>query len=265
MSSKVAMLSILVLCAALSGCIGENESTELEKRISELESENESLRDQLNNTTAELEERIDALETQIEQLVAVPLVFQYSNVTLHIYHGDSFADAQSHWNITIELNHTAAPMHADNFHKHSLAGNYNNSTFHRIINDFMIQGGDFENHDGTGGYAADWYSICNGQTSNDEAGCPQNDWNVPDEADNGLKHYSCTISMAKTSAPNTGGSQFFLMPDDISHHDWLDGVHTVFGKITSGCEHVTTISEVATGQGDSPVIPVVIYEAIVSE
>ena len=45
------------------------------------------------------------------------------------------------------------------------------------------------------------------------------------------------ISMAKTSQPNTAGSQFFLMPDDIDHHAWLDGVHTVFGEITDGCEH----------------------------
>ena len=67
--------------------------------------------------------------------------------------------------------------------------------------------------------------------------------------------------MAKTSQPNTGGSQFFLMPDDIDQHTWLDGVHTVFGDITYGCEHVTSISEVTTGSGDRPVMPVIIYEA----
>jgi len=186
----------------------------------------------------------------------------YSNVTLEIFHGDSLEDAQAFWNVTIELNHSAAPKHADNFRKHSLDGNYDMSTFHRIIDDFMVQGGDFENHDGTGGYAADWYGICNGKAKDNKSQCPnQSDWNVPDEADNGLKHYACTISMAKTSAPDTGGSQFFLMPDDITQHSWLDGVHTVFGKITSGCEHVTTISEVATGQGDRPVTPVIIYKA----
>ncbi len=54
--------------------------------------------------------------------------------------------------------------------------------------------------------------------------------------------------MAKTSMPNTGGSQFFIIPED-STPSWLDGVHTVFGTVTSGCEHITTISEVATEQG----------------
>ena len=71
--------------------------------------------------------------------------------------------------------------------------------------------------------------------------------------------------MAKTSQANTGGSQFFLMPDDISHHSHLDGVHTVFGEITQGCEHVTAISEVATSGNDRPVLPVMIFSATVLE
>ena len=71
--------------------------------------------------------------------------------------------------------------------------------------------------------------------------------------------------MAKTSMPNTGGSQFFLMPDDINQHSWLDGQHTVFGTITSGCEHVTTLSEVAVDSSDRPVLPVVIHTATASD
>ena len=70
--------------------------------------------------------------------------------------------------------------------------------------------------------------------------------------------------MAKTSAPHTGGSQFFLIPSD-STPTWLDGVHTVFGEITDGCEHVTTISEVETGSNDRPVVPVIITSATVVE
>ena len=188
----------------------------------------------------------------------------YSNVTMNIYLGESLEDSTANYSITIRINHTAAPIHADNIVKHVQAGNYDMSTFHRIIDDFMIQGGDFENHDGSGGYAADWYGYCNGQSATDSASCDQNDWTIPDEADNGLKHYPCVISMAKTSSPNTGGSQFFLTPDDINQHTWLDGVHTVFGDITEGCEHVTTISQVSTGQGDKPITPVVIYSATVN-
>ena len=61
--------------------------------------------------------------------------------------------------------------------------------------------------------------------------------------------------MAKTSPPHTGGSQFFLIPED-STPDWLDGVHTVFGDISDGCEHITSISEVQTDNNDRPNNPV---------
>ena len=187
-----------------------------------------------------------------------------SEVTLEIYHGESLIDATANYTVVIELDHVNAPFHADNFRNHTLEGNYNDVTFHRIIDDFMIQGGDFQNNDGTGGYAAKWYGVCNGQFMNGSDCSNSESYNVPDEADNGLDHLSCTISMAKTSYPNTGGSQFFIIPED-STPDWLNGVHTVFGTVTSGCEHITTISEVETGQGDRPVLPVVIHTATASE
>ncbi|MBP66408.1 MAG: hypothetical protein CMA67_04030, partial [Euryarchaeota archaeon] len=82
-------------------------------------------------------------------------------------------------------------------------------------------------------------------------------WTLGDEADNGRIHTPCVISMAKTSPPHTGGSQFFLVPED-STPNHLDGVHTVFGKISSGCDIVTDISEVLTGQQDKPVYDVTI-------
>jgi len=184
----------------------------------------------------------------------------YSNITLNIFHGENLENATANYTIKIMLNHEAAPIHTDNMRKHVIAGNYNMTHFHRIIDNFMIQGGDFENHDGTGGYAADWYGYCNGQLANNQNACDQSSWTIPDEADNGLLHNSCVISMAKTSNPNTGGSQFFIVPED-SQPDWLDGVHTVFGEITEGCEHVTTISEVTTGASDRPIPPVMIYSA----
>ena len=155
--------------------------------------------------------------------------------------------------ITIELYPTDAPDHVDNFKTLINDGDYDNTIFHRIINGFMIQGGDFTNQDGTGGHAGAFYGYCNGQLSEDStcSGAGNSAWTVPDEADNGRVHDACTISMAKTSAPHTGGSQFFLIPED-SAPDWLDGVHTVFGSITDGCEHVTSISDVPTGQNDLP-------------
>ena len=128
----------------------------------------------------------------------------------------------------------------------------------------MIQGGDFQNNTGTGGYAADWYGICNGTRIANQSDCPnQEDWNIPDEANNGLTHLPCTISMAKTADPNTGGSQFFLIPSDIDHLDWLDGIHTVFGEVIEGCDHITTLSQVETGEMDRPAVTVVIFSATV--
>ena len=200
----------------------------------------------------------DAIDYLVQDTDVSPVV------AMEIYHGESLENALSVHNIEIELDLNAAPIHTDNFIKHVQAGNYNGATFHRIIDDFMIQGGDFENGDGTGGYAYEWYGYCYGQAMNSSAECPNSTlYTVPDEADNGLVHTSCKVSMAKTSAPNTGGSQFFIMPGDISQHTWLDGVHTVFGEVTSGCNSITLLSEVQTGNSDMPSIPVVINSATI--
>ena len=175
--------------------------------------------------------------------------------------GDDWGD------IVIQLNHAAAPVHANNFALLSTMGCYDNIIFHRVIDDFMIQTGDFTNGDGTGGHASKWFGYCNGDDTVSEADCSPDSYTIPDEADNGLLHEVCTISMAKTSAANTGGSQFFLIPEDSNNGDgpdWLDGVHTVFGEVVHGCDVVKAISETETGQNDRPVTDVVIVQAVPS-
>ena len=166
--------------------------------------------------------------------------------------------------VMLSLDRDAAPNHVDNFVKLAQRGDYDNTPFHRVIDDFMIQGGDFTNGDGTGGHAAEFYGYCDGTETAVECSNPTS-FTLPDEADNGLLHQPCTISMAKTSQPNTGGSQFFLIPED-STPDWLDGQHTVFGEITSGCSFVTNISEVETGgqQGSTPSNPVTLVSVVIS-
>ncbi|MBJ64803.1 MAG: hypothetical protein CMB55_08435 [Euryarchaeota archaeon] len=180
------------------------------------------------------------------------LYFEYRDVVVEVTHNGAS------YEFTIQLNYTASPKHAENFGMHVEEGNYDQTIFHRIIDGFMIQGGDFTNFDGTGGNAAKFYGYCNGLASDDSScnGIGQSRWTVPDEVDNGLQHLPCTISMAKTNVPNTGGSQFFIIPED-STPSWLDGVHTVFGIITEGCESITAISKVQT-QNDKPVNDVVI-------
>jgi len=196
------------------------------------------------------------------------LVLSMINVANRAGTTTDIVDLELTWNggansgtVTIELYPDDAPIHVENFKLLVENGDYDGTIFHRVIGDneqtpafdpFMIQGGDFTNGDGTGGHAAKWFGYCNGESMT-ESECTQGEaaYTIPDEADNGLNHEECTISMAKTSADNTGGSQFFLIPKE-STPNWLDGQHTVFGEITSGCDHVSSIAEVATGANDRP-------------
>ena len=187
------------------------------------------------------------------------LVLAMINVVNRADTTTDIVDLQLRWNggansgtVTIELYPDSAPIHVENFKLLVQNGDYDGTVFHRVIDDFMIQGGDFTDGNGQGGHAAKWFGYCNGDDGVSEADCQQDRYTIPDEADNGLDHEPCTISMAKTSAPHTGGSQFFLIPSD-STPTWLDGVHTVFGEVTSGCNHVTAISGVETGSNDRPV------------
>ena len=218
------LLFIILLSSSISGCTGE-----------------------IDEATGEDEEG---------GAIIVMAKVMYSDARLDVSHGEE------NYEILLRLNHTAAPNHADNFRSHILQGNYDGVDFHRIIDDFVIQGGDFENRDGTGGFAANWYGWCNGVPI-PIGECSEENYTVPDEVDSGLRHYSCTISMAHAGS-NTGGSQFFLVPGDVSHLHWLDGVHTVFGDVVGGCDYVTTLSGTETNS-DRPIVPVTISSAEVSE
>jgi len=224
MKKSAYLLFIILLSSSISGCTGE-----------------------IDEATGEDEEG---------GAIIVMAKVMYSDARLDVSHGEE------NYEILIRLNHTAAPNHADNFRSHILQGNYDGVDFHRIIDDFVIQGGDFENRDGTGGFAANWYGWCNGVPI-PIGECSEENYTVPDEVDNGLRHFSCTISMAH-AGPNTGGSQFFLIPGDVSHLHWLDGVHTVFGDVVGGCDYVTTLSGTETNN-DRPIVPVKISSAEVSE
>ncbi len=171
-------------------------------------------------------------------------------------------------NITLQLDYSAAPIHSNNFRILSALGCYDNVSFHRVINNFMIQGGDFSNGDGTGGHAGAWYGYCNGVHQGNATECNINSWTIPNEANNGLNHTSGALSMARTAAAHTGGSQFFIVPSD-SNPSHLDGAYTVFGYVTDGLEYIDSISDVPTETGDRPIhnvtieyiIPIVIVDS----
>ena len=176
--------------------------------------------------------------------------------------------------IQFELYDNEAPIHSQNFRDHVAAGNYDGVLFHRIIDDFMIQSGDFQNGDGTGGYAYSWHGYCNGELISQED-CDETSYSMPDETDNGISHFPGSLSMAKTPAPNTGGSQFFIVDAGVNAN-WLDEAHTVFGQaivgtidgqVVSGIEVVDAISQVDTGgySGSSPYLDVTIISGEVRE
>jgi cyclophilin family peptidyl-prolyl cis-trans isomerase len=139
------------------------------------------------------------------------------------------SDAILHTNagpITLELFDDDAPKTVANFRKLAADGFYDGLIFHRVIGDFMIQSG-CPQGTGTGGH---------GYTFEDEF----NDHRVVRGA----------LAMAN-AGPNTNGSQFFIVTIDAA--PWLDGKHTVFGKVTAGMEAVDAIEATPTGAGDRPV------------
>jgi cyclophilin family peptidyl-prolyl cis-trans isomerase len=130
--------------------------------------------------------------------------------------------------VTVELHDEAAPKTVANFRKLASDGFYDGLTFHRVIPDFMIQGGCPEGT-GTGGP---------GYTFEDEI----NDNKVARGA----------LAMAN-AGPDTNGSQFFIVTTAAA--PWLDDKHTVFGRVTAGMDAVEAIEAAPTGAGDHPLEP----------
>lgn len=128
----------------------------------------------------------------------------------------------------------AMPITAGNFETLVNKGFYNNVTFHRVIDGFMLQGGD---PTGTG------------------MGGPG--YKIPDEFGPNNRNNRGTISMAN-SGPNTGGSQFFI---NLVNNNYLDSLHPVFGKVVEGMDVVDNIGKVKTGAGNRPVQSVTILKA----
>ncbi|KXT01399.1 hypothetical protein AC579_282 [Pseudocercospora musae] len=131
--------------------------------------------------------------------------------------------------IILELYTQHAPKTCQNFTMLASRNYYNNTIFHRIIPDFMIQGGD---PTGTGrGGASIWGE------------------KFEDEIRGDLKHTGAGILSMANSGPNTNGSQFFIT---LAPTPWLDGKHTIFGRVKSGMRVVQRMGLVKTGAEDRP-------------
>ena len=149
--------------------------------------------------------------------------------------------------IVIELDAAKAPKTAANFLQYVKSGHYNGTIFHRVIDNFMIQGG---------GMGTDMKER--------ETRAP-----IGLESKNGLTNQRGTIAMARTSDPNSATAQFFINVKDndrLNQANAADGNgYTVFGKVTSGMDVVDKIRVTPTGPGDVPVQPIVIKQATVEK
>jgi cyclophilin family peptidyl-prolyl cis-trans isomerase len=152
--------------------------------------------------------------------------------------------------IVIALDTEAAPESSANFAQYVRDGYYNDTIFHRVIPNFMIQGG---------GFTADMQQKATRE-------------NIKNEANNGLKNVLGSIAMARTSEPHSASSQFFINVKDNAFLDYpgQDGWgYCVFGQVVEGLEVVQAIAGVATtrkaGHSDVPIEAVVVESASIVE
>lgn len=140
--------------------------------------------------------------------------------------------------IKIKLYTNEAPITTQNFIDLVNKGFYDGIIFHRVIDGFMIQGGD-PTGTGMGGSGK----------------------KIPDEFGPGLKHSKAGILSMANAGPNTGESQFFIT---LAATPWLDGHHAIFGEVIEGMDVVSAIGKVKTGLNDRPVEEVKIIKATIS-
>ena len=130
-------------------------------------------------------------------------------------------------NIEVTLFPDVAPKACENFVKLAEAGKYNNVVFHRIIPQFMIQGGDYTRQNGTGGESI---------------------WGKPfeDECTSSVKFDKPGLLAMANAGPKTNGSQFFITTEKTP---WLQGRHTIFGEVTQGMDVVKALESTGTQSG----------------
>lgn len=139
----------------------------------------------------------------------------------------------------VELFPTAAPKTVANFVSLSKSGFYDSLVWHRIVSGFVIQTGDPLTRNG-GGNRTLWGTGGSSQT-------------VPLETNPDLHNYVCYIGMARSTAPNSGTSQFYI---NLKNNTSLDGSYTVFGRVVTGMNVANAIAGVQVNSSDQPVNPV---------
>ena len=221
---------------------GEDTSTKLNTEATSANSgaENENvdkdkLKQELSGISGADETTSSASGTKTNTMMTVDqskfenLTAKYSQATFNTNQG----------NFTIKFYNEKAPLTVNNFLNLANIGYYNGVKFHRVIANFMIQGGDQYTKDDS--MMSRWGTGGPGYAINDEFGA-------------GLTNKIGTISMANAGA-NTGGSQFFV---NVADNSYLDGKHAVFGEVVEGMDVVNKISQTSVDANSRPETPVVI-------
>ncbi|KAM3146335.1 peptidylprolyl isomerase protein [Paramecium bursaria] len=182
------------------------------------------------------------------------ILYRFSTTNPKVFF-DIQIDAKPSGRLIFELFADTTPKTAENFRKLCLGDtksqatgktlHYKGSKFHRIIPSFMVQGGDFTNHNGTG--KSEQYLLLGGESIYGRT--------FPDENFK-MRHSSPGLLSMANAGPNTNGSQFFITTVSTP---WLDGKHTVFGKLVSG-QDILNLIEFAGSQSGRPTKNVVIYD-----
>lgn len=221
MMKKNRMLLFFALLAAALLCIGcasgsdeSGQKEQTEQAASEdAESRTESGKEEEDQ--AKEEEKTDGTQGELKHYTAI-------------------IDVRDYGKITVDLDPNAAPITVENFVKLAKDGFYDGLTFHRIMEGFMIQGGD-PNGNGTGGSS---------ETIKGEF--------KENGVDNPISHVRGTISMARSQDPDSASSQFFIVQADST---FLDGQYAAFGSVKEGMEIVDQICQDALPTDDNGTIP----------
>lgn len=240
MKSKLTSVLAMLLISAfvLTGC-GDNKETagkkteEAAKKVGEtvekagetVEKAGETVGKAVDTLTSNVKEAVEKVDSAVTGKTAGGgnLVMMETNMG----------------KIKIKLYTDKAPLTTGNFKKLVNEGFYNGIKFHRVIDGFMIQGGD-PSGNGTGGSKE----------------------TIKDEFGPGLKHSKKGILSMANRGPNTGSSQFFIT---LAPTDWLDGKHAIFGEVVEGMDVVEKIGKVKTGANDKPEKDVVMTKVYMLE
>jgi cyclophilin family peptidyl-prolyl cis-trans isomerase len=219
MKQIIAVVLLIVLIACAQPAVKEESAVEAEKIASETQ-EIEKEVEQIEQVSAEVEQ-------SEEQIAEVEKVEENMNTIVEL--------ETTMGSMKIKLYDDKAPKTVKNFKDLVAKGFYDGTIFHRVIKNFMIQGGD-PTGTGTGGPG----------------------YNIPDEFGPGLKHDKKGILSMANAGPNSGGSQFFITLVPTS---WLDGKHAIFGEIMEGIDVLDKIGTTPTNPGDKPKTEVKIIKA----